>query len=95
MAEGRYRVFETRQFLSDLQGLDSSVRSQVQKKLEGYVYPQVRQEPHVGPNIRKLRDWTPDTWRYRIGPWRFFYEIHESDRIVYWVALAHRSEAYR
>lgn len=52
-------------------------------------------EPHVGPNIQKFRGWGPETWRYRIGPWRFFYEIHEDDRTVYLTAVDHRGQAYR
>lgn len=71
------------------------MRVQVQKKLEGYVYPQLRQEPHVGKNIRKLKCWVPETWRYRVGDWRFFYEIHENDRTVTLTTVDHRRDAYR
>ena len=95
MADGRYQIFETRQYQSDLKRLDSSVRSQIEKKLQGYVYPQLRQEPHVGSNIRKLKEWSPETWRYRIGSWRFFYEIRDGEKRVYMTTLSHRREAYR
>jgi len=95
LPEGRYQLFETRQFLSDLQRLDPSVRSQIEKKLRGYVYPQLRQEPHVGSNIRKLKEWSPETWRYRIGDWRFFYEIRDNEKRVTMTTLSHRREAYR
>ena len=95
MADGRYQIFETRQYQSDLKRLDSSVRSQIEKKLQGYVYPQLRQEPHVGSNIRKLKEWSSETWRYRIGSWRFFYEIRDDEKRVYMTALSHRREAYR
>lgn len=95
MPEIRYGVFETRQFISDLERLDSSVRIPLRRKLETYVYPQLTREPHVGPNIQKLRGWEPETWRYRIGSWRFFYEIQDEKRIVMMTALDHRREAYR
>ncbi len=95
MVDFRYRIFETRRFLADLEKLDPSVRAPVRKKLENYVYLQLRHEPHVGKNIRKLQNWVPETWRYRIGDWRFFYEIHENDRTLYFTALDHRREAYR
>ena len=95
MAEISYRIFETRQFLSALQRLDPSVRLPIQKKLETYVYLQLHQKPHAGPNIKKLRGWGPETWRYRIGPWRFFYEIHDEERMVYLLTLTHRRDAYR
>lgn len=95
MPDTRYHLFETRRFLADLNGLDPSVQAPLRRKLETYVYPQLAREPHVGPNIQKLHGWHPDTWRYRIGVWRFFYEIHEDDRTVYVTALDHRGEAYR
>ena len=62
--------------------------------LTSYVYSQLREKPHFGSNIKKLRDFTPETWRYRIGDWRFFYEIDEDERIVHMTAAHHRKEAY-
>jgi mRNA interferase RelE/StbE len=58
------------------------------------VYPQLREYPHFGPNIRKLKGFHPETWRYRIGAWRFFYEIDEEEKIVFMIAAHHRSVAY-
>ena len=54
----------------------------------------MRRHPHFGPHIRKLRGFQPETWRYRIGAWRFFYEIDEGERIVFMVTAAHRGAAY-
>jgi mRNA interferase RelE/StbE len=54
----------------------------------------LRQHPHFGPNIKKLKDYKPDTWRYRIGAWRFFYEIDDEERIAFMTAASHRSRAY-
>ena len=58
------------------------------------VYPQLRRHPHFGPHVRKPRGMSPDTWRYRIGAWRFFYEIDAGARIVSMIAAAHRGSAY-
>jgi mRNA interferase RelE/StbE len=69
-------------------------RGDIPKKLIDQVYPQLRVRPHFGPNIKKLSDFEPETWRYRIGSWRFFYEIDEQSRIVFMTAAAHRSRAY-
>jgi mRNA interferase RelE/StbE len=33
-------------------------------------------------------------WRYRIGAWRFFYEIDDKERIVFLIAASHRGSAY-
>jgi mRNA interferase RelE/StbE len=52
------------------------------------------QHPHFGPNIKRLKDFTPDTWRYRISAWRFFYEIDEEEKVTSMAAASHRSSAY-
>ena len=91
----RYRVFETKTFQEDLAQIGRSGLSRIEEKLREYVYPQLRTEPHSGPNIKRLKNWNPATWRYRIGTWRFFYEIDETDKIVYMTAADHRSRSYR
>ncbi len=89
-----FRVFETEQFQTDLSQLARAGRAGIVAKLRAVVYPQLARHPHFGPNIRKLRNYAPDTWRYRIGAWRFFYEIDEKVRIVYMIAASHRASAY-
>jgi len=91
----RYRVFETETFQQDLAQLGRSGLSRIEEKLREHVYPQLRTEPHHGPNIKRLKNWSPPTWRCRIGAWRFFYEIDETDKIVYMTAADHRSRSYR
>ena len=90
----KYRIFETKQFQKDLEQITRSGHGKISQKLRDFVYPQLRQHPHFGPNIKKLKDFTPDTWRYRIGAWRFFYEIDEKEKIAFMVAASHRSSAY-
>ncbi len=67
----------------------------VRKKLSEYVYPQLRDNPFFGKNIRKLKNYKPETWRYRIGNYRFFYEIDERERIVYMITAEARKDSYR
>jgi len=90
----KYRIFETKQFQKDLEQIAQSGHRKVAKKLRDFVYPQLRRHPHFGPNIKKLKDFTPDTWRYRIGAWRFFYEIDEEEKVTSMAAASHRSSAY-
>ncbi|MCW9096013.1 MAG: type II toxin-antitoxin system RelE/ParE family toxin [Ignavibacteriaceae bacterium] len=90
----KYRIFETERFQKDLQHIAMSGQSKLGQKLQEYVYPQLRNHPHFGPNIKKLKRYEPDTWRYRIGSWRFFYEINEQEQIVFMLAASHRSSAY-
>src|ERR1039457_3993221 len=90
-----FKVFETRSFLADLAALGVVSQRRLEAKLRDYVYPLLRPTPHTGPNIKRLKNWDPPTWRYRVGDWRFFYEIDEKQRIVFMIAADHRKEAYR
>jgi mRNA interferase RelE/StbE len=89
-----YRIFETDQFSRDLKGIARAGYAEIVRKLAAIVYPQLRQHSHVGPHIRKLKDYEPETWRYRIGAWRFFYEVDDTKRVVLMVAASHRGAAY-
>lgn len=89
-----YAIFETEQFQKDLQALARAGHPKVVEKLERSVYPQLKAHPHFGPNIRKLKNYDPETWRYRIGSWRFFYEIDDDEHTVFMLAASHRGSAY-
>jgi len=41
-----------------------------------------------------LRGFKPETWRYRIGPQRFFYEVDEQKKIVFLIAAETRQGSY-
>lgn len=90
----RYKIFETEQFLKDLEQEFKGQREKIKAKLIKYVYPQLRQQPHFGKNIKKLTDYKYKTWRYRIGDWRFFYEIDEQEKIIFMISADDRSRAY-
>jgi len=87
-----YRIFETNGFSEDLEKDFGGRREKILKKLREYVYPRLRENPHYGPNIKKLRDFSPDTWRYRIGDYRFFYQIDEEEKIVFMIVAEHRKK---
>ena len=88
-----FRVFETEEFKKALARLGPP--RFLPKKLETYVYPQLRQGPYFGPNIRKLQGYAPDTWRYRVGPYRVFYSVDADERIVFVLTIDDRKDAYR
>ena len=58
------------------------------------VYATLRQA-YSGPNIKRLKNWEPPTWRYRVGKWRFFHEVDERERIVFPIAAGQRKQTYR
>jgi len=89
-----YRVFETKQFLSDLESRLGPRREKVVARLHDDVYPQLRTQPFFGRNIKKLKGYKPETWRYRIGGFRFFYEIDGERKIVFMIAADTRQKGY-
>ena len=89
-----FRIAETDQFLGDLKRISSAGKGRIALKLRSYVYPQLREQPYFGPNIKKLRGYKPDTWRYRIGNYRFFYIIDDKEKTVFMVAADTRQQSY-
>lgn len=89
-----YRIYETNEFIKKIAKISSRDKSFIEKKLTQYIYPQLREEPHYGNNIKKLLDYKPETWRYRIGKYRLFYVIDEKEKIIYILSIDQRKEAY-
>ena len=89
-----FRIFETSQFLENLEEELGNQKERIKQKLAGYVYPQLKQQPYFGKNIKKLVNYKPETWRYRIGDYRFFYQIDGKRRIVIMIAADSRGSAY-
>ena len=67
----------------------------LQKKLDDYVYPQIKSEPFWGKNIKKLQGYSPDTWRYRIGKFRLFYIVDKKEKIIFIITIDNRKDAYK
>ena len=88
-----FHIFETEEFRKALSMLGPP--RFLPKKLDTYVYPQLRQGPYYGPNIRKLQWYEPPTWRYRIGPYRLFYAVDDEKKIVFILTIDDRKDAYK
>ena len=89
-----YRIFETAQFIKDLEQDFSGQQKKIRNKLLNYVYPQLKQQPYFGKNIKKLVNFDPGTWRYRAGDYRFFYTIDDKEKIINMIAADNRADAY-
>lgn len=89
-----FKIFETNEYISNISEIDRSVKK-IKLKLESYIYPQLRENPFYGKNIKKLRDYSPDTWRYRVGTYRLFYEIDNTTRLVSMTAADTRADSYK
>ena len=94
-ALSEYRIFETDELDKFLDKLPENDASFIRTKLASHVYPQLRQTPFYGANIKKLRGFSPDTWRYRIGKYRVFFQMDSSEKIVFILSVEKRKDAYR
>lgn len=90
----RFKIFETEGFSKDLSEDFKGRQVKIKKKLFDYVYPQLRDNPYFGTNIKKLVNYKPETWRYRIGAYRFFYQIDEKNKLVILISADNRQDAY-
>ncbi|MEW5843033.1 MAG: type II toxin-antitoxin system RelE/ParE family toxin [Bacteroidota bacterium] len=89
-----FRIFETDEFISKLEKISLRDRIFIKQKLAAHVYPQLKDGPYFGKNIRKLVDYKPETWRYRIGKYRLFYMIDSEKKIIFLLSIDIRKEAY-
>jgi mRNA interferase RelE/StbE len=64
------------------------------KKLNAFVYPQLRKNPFYGPNIKKLKEELSDFWRYRVGKFRIFYSVEPGEGLVIIHDVQDRKDAY-
>jgi len=90
-----YQIFETEEFDKKFKKLSSRDVSFIRKKLDTFVYPQIKTDPFWGNNIKKLQGYNPDTWRYRIGKFRLFYIVDNEERVIYILTIDNRKDAYR
>jgi mRNA interferase RelE/StbE len=88
-----FRIFESGQFQIDLKKILGAHEEKIVRKLKNFVYPRLREQPYFGINIGKLKGYKPDTWRYRIGDYRFFYEIDDTKKIIFMITADLRSKS--
>ena len=89
-----FEIFETDQFLKDLKKPDKPEKMRLYSRILNTIYPQQKNNPYFGKNIKKLKAYNPDTWRYRIGSLRLFYEISDKEKIAYIITIEYRGSSY-
>ena len=89
-----FKIFETDQFLKDLKRLEKPDQIRIYNKILNTIYPQIKNNPYFGKDIKKLRAYEPETWRYRIGSFRLFYEINDKEKAVIITTIEIRSKSY-
>ena len=89
-----FKIFETDNFIRKIDKITGKDKAIIINHLTQKVYKQLAEQPYYGNNIKKLRNYTPETWRYRISNYRLFYEINSKEKIVSIISLSTRENAY-
>lgn len=86
----KYQIAETKTFEKVKKKMDKKLYF----KIKNFVYPQLRENPFYGSNIKKLKDNLEGYYRYRLGNYRLFYLVEDNKLIIAIVTFKHRQEAY-
>ena len=90
-----FLIFETDEFLKTLKKLSAQDATFIRNKIDSFVYPLIKKEPFWGNNIKKLKGFTPEIWRYRIGDFRLFYIVDQEEQIINILTIDDRKNAYK
>jgi len=74
----KFQIAETKSFEKIKKKIDKKLYS----KIENFVYPQLKENPFYGSNIKKLKDNLEGYYRYQIGKYRLFYLIEDEKLII-------------
>lgn len=88
----KFKIAETNTFASKV---TDSKYSKIYKKISDFVYPQLRENPFFGSNIKKLKGEFEGLYRYRVGRYRIFYKIEDDKILVIILDIDDRKDAYK
>lgn len=88
---GKFKIAETEAFQNSI---NKPKFRHTYKKIDHFVYPQLRNNPFFGPNIKKLKGELSGLYRYRLGDYRLFYKIDDKRIIVFILNISVRKDAY-
>ena len=88
----KFKIAETATFSSKL---SDAKYSKIYQKISDYVYPQLRENPFFGTNIKKLKGEFEGLYRYRVGRYRIFYKIENDTILVIILDIDDRKDAYK
>ncbi len=86
-----FSIAETKTF----EKVKKKIDQKLYQKINDIVYPQLRNNPYFGANIKKLKGEFEGFYRYRIGNYRLFYLIDDKKVLIFVIDLKHRKDAYR
>ena len=85
-----FSIAETKTF----EKVKTSLDAKLYLKIKTIVYPQLRENPFFGTNIKKLKGEFEGYYRYRLGNYRLFYIVEQEKVMVFVVDIRHRQGAY-
>ena len=88
----KFKIAETDTFSSKLA---DPKYGKIYKKISDYVYPQLRENPFFGSNIKKLKGEFEGLYRYRVEKYRLFYKIENDKILVIMLDIDDRKDAYK
>lgn len=88
----KYDIAETETFLKSIKIKKYNF---LYPKIKNYIYPILQTNPFFGPNIKKLKGDFKHLYRYRIGKYRLFYEIHNEKIIIFIIDIKDRKDSYK
>jgi mRNA interferase RelE/StbE len=87
-----YRIAETHTYQKKI---SKSTYQRYYIRARERLYPQLKENPFSGPNIKRLKGDLSGIYRYRIGDYRLFYTIDAEKKMVYMLDLDNRKDAYK
>jgi len=85
-----FTIAESNTFIKVKKKLDPKLYN----KIKNIVYPQLKENPFFGSNIKKLKGDLDGYYRFRLGNYRLFYLIDNDKVMVVVIDLKSRQRAY-
>lgn len=85
-----FSIAETKTF----EKVKATLDAKLYLKIKTIVYPQLRENPFFGTNIKKLKGEFEGYYRYRLGNYRLFYIVEQDKVMVFVMDIRHRQGAY-
>ena len=87
-----FKIAETETFSKKIK---SKKFNHLYNKILNDIYPILRNNPFFGLNIKKLKGKFTKINRFRIGDYRIFYTVDESEKIIFIINIENRQDAYK
>jgi mRNA interferase RelE/StbE len=87
-----FQIAETNTYRKKLENPDFKL---IYHKVKIFVYPQLRNNPYFGSNIKKLKGKFEGVYRYRIGNFRLFYTVNTGKVLILMINIEKRKDSYK